>query len=108
MKKHTHIYIAGPMSGLPKHNFPAFMEAAKKMRAKGYKIINPAELETVKPLCTTWEDCLRRDLRYILTKCYAIATIPGWKKSRGAKLETFVAKQLDMDVYPIEYWLDRR
>lgn len=105
--KFKYIYIAGPMTGMPKHNFPAFFKAAKSMRAKGYKIVNPAELEMVKPICKTWEQCLRRDLIHILKRCYAIATLPGWKTSRGAQLETSVAKQLDMPVRSVTYWLEK-
>lgn len=95
------------MTGLPKKNFPAFMKAAKALRKKGYKVINPAELENIRPICTSWEECLRRDLIYILNRCYAIATLPGWKKSRGANLETWVAKQLDMPVRSLQYWIEK-
>ena len=107
MKRLNHIYVAGPMTGMPKKNFPAFMKAAKKLRKAGYRVVNPAELESVKPICKTWEECLRRDLKHILDKCYAIATLPGWKNSRGALLETSVAKQLDMPVRSLKYWLEK-
>ena len=106
--KYKYIYVAGPMSGLPKKNFPAFMRATRLLRKKGYKVVNPAELENVKPLCRTWEECLRRDLVHVLKKCYGLATLPGWTKSRGANLEVYVAKQLDMVVKSIDYWVDRR
>ena len=95
------------MTGMPKKNFPAFIKAARKLRKRGYKVVNPAELEMIKPLCLSWEDCLRRDLVFILKKCYAIATLPGWTKSRGAILETYVAKQLDMPVHSLSYWLEK-
>ena len=95
------------MSGVPKKNFPAFKIAAKRLRKCGYKVVSPAELENLKPICVTWEECLRRDLKYVMNKCYAVATLPGWKKSRGATLETYVAKQLDMQVRSVDYWLNR-
>jgi len=106
--RYKYIYVAGPMTGLPKKNFPAFMTAARKLRKKGYKVINPAELENIKPICTTWEECLRRDLCYILAKCYGVATLSGYKRSRGALLETYVAKQLDMQIHSLEYWLENK
>jgi hypothetical protein len=36
------IYIAGPMSGLPEFNFPAFFEAQSMLEAQGWKVWNPA------------------------------------------------------------------
>lgn len=107
MKKLQYIYVAGPMTGLPKKNFPAFMDAAKRLRRAGYRVVNPAELENIKPMCRTWEECLRRDLKHILSKCYAIALLPNWKISRGALLEMYVAKQLDMPVRSVNYWLNQ-
>lgn len=100
------IYVSGPMSGLKDNNVPAFNAAAKALRKKGYKVVNPAELDKGEP-CRTWEDCLRRDLRH-LTSCTDIATLPGWTKSRGANLEIYVGKALSFIVKPINYYLKRR
>ena len=100
------IYVSGPMSGLPLNNVPAFNVAAKKLRAKGYRVVNPAELDRGEP-CRTWEDCLRRDLRW-LTTCGAIATLPNWKRSKGAALEVHVGKELSFTIHPLTYYLKRR
>ena len=101
-----YIYVSGPMTGLPKLNKPAFNRAAKQLRKLGYKVISPPELDAGEP-CDTWEDNLRRDLRILIDRCYAVATLPGWKKSRGAKLETHVARKLFMPIKPVEYWLNK-
>lgn len=37
------IYIAGPMSGIPEWNYPAFLTAAKKLREDGWRVYSPAE-----------------------------------------------------------------
>jgi len=37
------IYISGPMTGLPEHNFPAFHAAAERLRKAGWEVNNPAE-----------------------------------------------------------------
>lgn len=101
-------YLAGPMSGIKHHNIPAFDSAAETLRAKGYDIISPAELDggafreiayrespdvgggdTV--LGNTWGDLLARDVKTISDDCGGIILLPGWEKSKGARLEAFVA-----------------
>lgn len=37
------IYIAGPMSGYPEWNYPAFHAAADKLRKEGWIVHSPAE-----------------------------------------------------------------
>jgi hypothetical protein len=100
------IYISGPMSGIKHKNFPAFMKAALQLRKKGYQVINPAELDIGEPR-DTWEACLRRDIREEM-RCKAIATLPNWKKSRGARLEVYIARKLAWPIHSIEYYLKRR
>ena len=38
------IYVAGPMTGHPELNFPAFHAAATELRALGHHVENPAEI----------------------------------------------------------------
>lgn len=91
------VYISGGMSGLPDLNFPAFHAAAKSLRASGYTVINPAELDAADTAPMTWEDYMRRDIRALMD-CTHIAMLPGWEKSRGAKLEKHIAEALGMRV----------
>ena len=94
------LYIAGPMTGLPDLNFPAFNRAAAILRAAGYEAINPAEIN---PDPTAgWEACMRADIAE-LVKCDGVALLPGWERSRGASLEAHIAHSLGMRlVYPGE------
>ena len=87
------LYLAGPMSGLPFLNFPAFHKAASNMRTIGYEVINPAEL--VPDPKAKWEDAMRADIAALVT-CDRIALLPGWEKSRGATLEHHIATALGM------------
>ena len=100
------IYVSGPMAGRPQNNVPAFNLAAKKLRAKGYKVVNPAELDKGEP-CKSWVECLRRDLKWLVT-CDAIATLSGWHKSKGANLEIRVGKELSFPIHPVKSFLKRR
>lgn len=68
----SRVYLSGPMAGLPEHNFPAFHAHAAQLRAAGYDVVNPAEIDNHGK---TWEGCLRTDLREMCT-CDAIATTP--------------------------------
>lgn len=86
-------YIAGPMTGIEALNFPAFHAEAARLRALGYEVVNPAEIN-VDPN-EGWAACLKRDIAQLVT-CDGIALLPGWQRSRGAKLEWFIAKALDM------------
>lgn len=93
------IYIAGPMTGLPEFNFPAFHAAAAALRAAGFDAVNPAEInsDTAMP----WAECMRRDIPELLT-CDTIAVLPGWENSNGATLEVFIAKALSMPVVTVD------
>ncbi|MBN2129327.1 MAG: DUF4406 domain-containing protein [Sedimentisphaerales bacterium] len=86
------VYLAGPMTGLPDFNMPAFDAAADRLRQRGWNVINPAEHfdgRTDLPR----DMYLRADLGE-LVRCNAIALLPGWQESQGARMEYFVAREL--------------
>ena len=89
------IYIAGPMSGIDSLNFPAFNEAAARLRAQGFEAVNPAEVNPDHSM--PWAECMRRDIAE-LVKCDAIRLLPGWENSKGAMLEHHIAERLGMAV----------
>ena len=89
------LYLAGPMTGLPHLNFPAFHAAAAHLRAYGYTVINPAEINPDHSM--SWEDCMRKDIAELVT-CSAIYLLPGWKASKGATLEHHIAERLGLHI----------
>jgi hypothetical protein len=89
------IYIAGPMTGLPELNFPAFHAAAAVLRERGHTVINPAEINL--DVGADWADCMRADIAQLVT-CDSICLLPGWEKSRGATLEHHIAAALGFEV----------
>lgn len=93
------IYISGGMTGLPDLNFPAFHEAARKLRALGHRVINPAEINTEGDL--TWEQCMRADIR-ALCDCHVLALLPGWETSKGAHLELHLAHRLGIEITTVD------
>lgn len=90
------IYIAGPMSGLPDLNYPAFHAEAARLRALGHEVENPAE-NPVPPCGGTWTGYMRMALRQ-LVECDVVVLLPGWTDSRGAVIERNLALALSMGV----------
>jgi hypothetical protein len=111
----TKYYIAGPMGGLPKFNYPAFDEAATAVRALGLEALSPAEMddpETRKLALAsetgdlntfdgpeTWGDFLSRDVKIVADICDGVVLLPGWENSRGARLECFIALTVQKPVF---------
>jgi hypothetical protein len=91
------IYIAGPMTGHPNHNFDEFFRVAGKLRRAGYRVVNPAELNPDKP---SYPIAMRRDIAQMLT-CDTIMLLPGWERSDGAFAEFHIARILQMSFL---YW----
>lgn len=93
------IYLAGPMTGIENYNFPAFNTAAKELRKSWREVINPADHGVVAG--AVWSDYLRYDIAK-MSGCEAIALMPGWSKSSGAKLELLIAERLGLTVIFLE------
>jgi len=100
------IYIAGPMRGYPKFNFPAFDEAKEEL-SKNWNVISPADIDRAagfsedgdEPDSTMLRNMIERDLDAIIWKCDAIALLPGWQRSRGAKVEKALAEFLGLEIF---------
>lgn len=103
------LYIAGPMTGVPEFNIPLFDRVARQLRTHGYDVVSPAELDSPemrtaamqstdgalapleKATKETWGQVLARDVRVLSDHgIQAIVLLPGWYKSRGARLESVV------------------
>lgn len=93
----TRIYVAGPMTGIPLDNYPAFNTETARLRALGYHVENPAE----NPRQDSWEAYMRQSIRQMLT-CDLVAFLPGWAESRGALLERYVAQQVGLQLVRID------
>lgn len=100
----SRVYIAGPMTGIPDYNFPAFHEAAKVWRGMGWDVVNPAEaFDGDQSL--PYSAYVEHDVE-ILRTCDAVALLSGWDgaNARGSVWERFVAeKLLGLPVYSAAY-----
>lgn len=89
------VYVSGPMSGIQDYNYPAFHSAAAALRAEGLDVLNPAEQGLIEG--ADWDAYMRFNLAQ-MQRCTEIALLPGWSRSRGARLEKLVADGLGMRV----------
>lgn len=115
-------YLAGPMTGYPQFNFPAFELAAQRLRESGTEVISPAELDDERTrhaaanspdgdlaafeLVTdeAWGTLIGRDVALVADKVDAVVVLPGWEESRGAKIEVFTAMMCGKAVYAYGRW----
>lgn len=101
------VYIAGPMRGYPQFNFPAFDKAAALGRSLGWTVISPAEMDREHGIDEKKNDSpifhpsqtrefMRRDAKVFTDVLKsedgdAIALLPNWHKSTGARGEVGLA-----------------
>lgn len=104
------IYIAGPMTGYPEYNFPAFDEAAAHLRSLGHEVFSPADNDRENGFDATGLEgheaeqqgfnlrrALKQDLSWICDHADALAVLHGWHRSKGALTETALATALGLD-----------
>lgn len=115
------IYLAGPMRGIPEFNFPAFMAGAQGLRDDGHTVFNPAERDNehhgtdiskgnatgdesiaVAQHGFSIREALAADMKFICEEADAIALLPGWENSKGAKAEHATAVALGLQVIHLE------
>lgn len=100
--KRDRYYISGPMSGLPEFNYPAFEEAAVRLRSMGLVVESPHEnfrgvSEDVRKNLT-YRDYMVKAIGQMLL-CNKIVLLPGWSKSPGARTELGLAHSCGHSIY---------
>ena len=98
------IYIAGPMTGKPSYNYPAFIAAAKALSANGYTPIHTAHGDPPHPDKAHPHHVYIREALALLLTADAVALLPGWERSVGARLERDVALACGMPVAALDAW----
>lgn len=92
-------YISGPMTGYPEWNYPTFNAAEDVLAAEGYEVINPARNFDGKSDHPGGRVAyMRLDVTHVLD-AEVVFVLPGWEKSRGARLEILTAQELGLDVF---------
>lgn len=115
------VYIAGPMTGYDRFNFPAFDTAAYTLRKQGLVVFSPADndrallekdsswlpseddhLDDWRTWSTPGAPSLRRmlgdDLHWIAMYADSIYMLKGWERSNGARAEHALAVALGLEI----------
>ena len=102
------IYIAGPMRLYKdrQYNFPAFDAARDHLKALGWSVVSPADMDRnlgfdghdeASP--EFMREAIVRDTRAICQDCQAIYMMREWEKSGLAPAEKAMAESIGLDVY---------
>ena len=95
MKK-SKAYIAGPITSIPGNIAEMkFTQARLILKLYGYDVIDPYLLN--KGIKRTWLGYMIVDFLFLI-KCDTIYMLRGWKQSKGAKIERFIAQILRMQI----------
>ena len=93
------------MSGYARFNFDSFYAAEETLKALGWNVINPARLDEEEGFDPDTDEATeefmkaarKRDLLAIL-ESDAIALLPGWQHSVGARAELGVANWCKLEI----------
>jgi hypothetical protein len=89
------VYLSGPMRGIPEFNFPAFFRMAETLLDRGHEVFNPAEHQQ-DPFVLS--EALKLDLGWICAEAEAVAFLPDWEFSLGARAEHALAVALGLKI----------
>lgn len=117
------LYLAGPMSGIPKFNFPEFEYWADTLRSRGFEVLSPHEADPGDVQAIAWaspdgdpsvlpahDGPLQTALRNVegVFRCDGLALMEGWEKSSGCLHEVATATRFGRMVAPVGVWLRYR
>jgi hypothetical protein len=117
------LYLAGPMTGIPQFNFPAFESATRELRSVGYEVVSPHEQDHPDVQAAAWAS-LDGDVSKLppakegsdptltaaknvrdIAECQGLALLNDWYKSSGTLHEIATAHRFRLWVAPAWLWL---
>ena len=106
------LMVCGPMRGIPCYNAPAFEDAARRLRAAGYRVVSPIEMDRAagfdhRTMTATPEQVRQFQAAFLaqLGGCEGLALLPGWERSKGAMAEVDEAWSRGMACVTVSAWI---
>lgn len=95
------VYLSGKITGTDDYE-SRFLAAEKKMRERGFDVSNPVRagkwLERyLAPATPTWVQYMKSAIKAMMC-ADAIYMLKGYRESKGARLELFLAKILQYEI----------
>jgi hypothetical protein len=94
------LYLSGAITH-DKDYWVTFLDAAGKLRERGYEVIDPAD----SPAGLTWEEYMKMGIKNLMD-CDGVAVLISSYFSRGSSIETKLALDLNMPVKTLERWIE--
>lgn len=92
------VYLSGPITGMPNLNIDEFQKYEDKFKNLNFEVINPHKLHTEEETKSfTWSQFMKQDIKFMV-ECDFVAVLNGWEKSKGANLEVYIARNIDMPI----------
>lgn len=102
------LYVIGPVTGKPKDNLPAFINARNGLWAAGYYVYIPHDIITTG---TEWRYAMARSVEHISNEVrrygdkFGIAHAGWLGATKGARIEHDLAEALGIPCKPWREWL---
>lgn len=89
------IYISGKITGIEKEAPALFKAAEKKLKSKGYEVVNPMTITHEHD--KSWQSYMKEDVK-AMCDCDEIFMLKNWTDSKGAIIEWNIANFLGLKI----------
>jgi hypothetical protein len=97
-RKQMKVYISGKISGLKIEKArEKFERSAERLRGLGHEPVNPFEITEHIGDAGHWREYMVEDIKAMM-ECDAVFMQTDWPRSRGARIENFIARETGMKI----------
>lgn len=78
-------------------NVARFQHYERELQKLGWNVVHEAVVRGTEAERRTWEQAMRRSIARMV-QCDYVYLLPGWQRSRGARLEVFIAGEIGIPI----------